>query len=103
LQDVRTAVARSRDEPKILILSVESGLRDSLASLLASSGPVVCASGSVDALARLDQCRTLRLLVLSEISDDFTTLDLLEEARRRPTPCGDLGKLALCVVLLTSN
>jgi len=83
LRDVPTAVARSRDEPKILILSVERGLRDSLASLLASCGPVVCASGSVDALARLDQCRTLRLLVLSEISDDFTTLDLLEEARRR--------------------
>ena len=83
MQDLRTAVARSRDEPKILILSVDSGLRDSLAGLLASCGPVVCASSSVDALARLDQCRTLRLLVLSEISDDFTTLDLLEEARRR--------------------
>jgi len=83
LQDLRTAGARNRDEPKILILSMDSGLRDSLATLLAGCGPVSCAAGSMQALEELELCRTVRLLVLFEVSDDFTTLDLLEEARRR--------------------
>ncbi len=71
---------------------MDSGLRDSLAALLAGCGPVSCAAGSMQALEQLELCRTIRLLVLFEVSDDFTTLDLLEEARRRRP---DVGVLVL--------
>ena len=75
-------VAKDRDEPRILILSEDAGLRQDLVQLLAGCGAVACAGSPADALVQLAERRTLRLFVLAEGGDDFTTLDLLEESRR---------------------
>ena len=58
-------------------------MRQGLVELLAEHALEVCAEGSTDVLDVLDRRRTIRLLVLAEARDHTTTLDLLEDARRR--------------------
>jgi DNA-binding NtrC family response regulator len=74
--------ARKRNEPRILILSEEAGLRQHLVDLLVDHGTEACTGGRTAALGRLDQCRTLRVFVLVD-DGDAPVLDVLEEARRR--------------------
>ena len=76
------ATARTRDEPRILVLSEQIELRQHLVDLLSPYGVEPCTGGRAAALARLDQCRTLRLFVLVD-DGDVPALDVLAEARRR--------------------
>jgi DNA-binding NtrC family response regulator len=68
-------------EPRILILSGDEALWQPLVELLGEFGTEVSAGGRPEALARLEECRAIRILVLAD-GRSFSALEVLDEARR---------------------